>query len=90
MAEGSGVRSVTLDMNAAFDLVDYDLLVQKLALFGFDSDSVAWVRSYLKLRNQNVMIEGCLSNLSKLTEECSRDPFWAHCSLLSLQMNYLK
>ena len=38
-----------LDMSAAFDLVDHDLLVQKLALFGFDSDSVAWVRSYLKL-----------------------------------------
>ena len=38
-----------LDRNAAFDLVDHDLQVQKLALFGFDSDSVAWVRSYLSL-----------------------------------------
>ena len=53
-------------MSAAFDLVDHDLRIQKLAFFGFDSDSVAWVRSYLELRSQSVMIEGCLSKLFKV------------------------
>ena len=55
-----------LDMSAVFDLVYHDLLVQKLALFGFDSDSVARVRSHLELRSQSVMIEGCLSKLFKV------------------------
>ena len=50
-------------MSAAFDLVDQ---VQKLVLFGFDSDSVARVRSNVELRRQSVMIRGCLSKLFKV------------------------
>ena len=55
-----------LDMSAAFDVVDHELLLQKLGLYGFDSDSVDWVRSYLVGRSQSVMVEGCLSKLLKV------------------------
>ena len=52
-----------LDMSAAFDLVDHDLLIKKLALYGFDDNFVGWIRSYLSGRSQCVVIEGCLSKL---------------------------
>ena len=35
-----------VDLSAAFDMVDYNLLLQKLELFGLDSGAVTWLRSY--------------------------------------------
>jgi hypothetical protein len=52
-----------LDMSAAFDLVDHDLLIQKLELYGFDESILGWTQSYLSGRSQCVVIEGCLSKL---------------------------
>ena len=52
-----------LDMSAAFDLVDHDLLIQKLGLYGFDESILGWTQSYLSGRSQCVVIEGCLSKL---------------------------
>ena len=52
-----------LDMSAAFDIVDHDLLLAKLELYGFDSDSIGWIQSYLSDRRQCVSISGSLSKL---------------------------
>ena len=52
-----------LDMSAAFELVDHDLLLEKLSLYGLEFDSIEWIKSYLEGRSQSVMIEGCLSKL---------------------------
>ena len=52
-----------LDMSAAFDVVDHDLLVEKLSLYGVEDDSINWIRSYIGGRSQSVMIEGSLSKL---------------------------
>ena len=46
-----------LDMSAAFDVVDPDLLLQKLALYGFDEEAVKWMRNYLTDRSQSVYID---------------------------------
>ena len=56
----SGV--VLLDLSAAFDLVDSDLLLQKLKAYGFDDDSLLWVHSYLTNRYQAVWIDHALSD----------------------------
>ena len=45
-----------LDMSAAFDLVDHNLLIQKLALYGFDESILNWTQSYLSGRSQCVVI----------------------------------
>ena len=50
-----------LDMSAAFDVVDHELLLSKLSLYGFDNSSKDWVGSYLNGRSQSVSIEGSLS-----------------------------
>ena len=61
----SGV--VLLDLSAAFDLVDSDLLLQKLKVYGFDDDSLLWVESYLADRHQAVWIDHALSDFLPCT-----------------------
>ena len=52
-----------LDMSAAFDVVDHELLLQKLSLYGLDDNILCWINSYLSDRSQCVIIEGSLSKL---------------------------
>ena len=52
-----------LDMSAAFDVVDHDLLLQKLSLYGFDEAILCWIKTYLSSRSQCVIIEGSLSKI---------------------------
>ena len=51
-----------LDMSAAFDVVDHDILVEKLKLYGFDELAVKWMKNYLSGRTQAVYIDGFLSS----------------------------
>ena len=56
----SGV--VLLDLSAAFDLVDPNLLLQKLRAYGVEDDMLCWMRSYLTGRKQAVWIDHALSD----------------------------
>ena len=49
-----------LDMSAAFDIVDHELLLQKFSLYGFDENALQWINSYLLGRSQCVYIDGAL------------------------------
>ena len=51
-----------IDLSAAFDLVNHDLFLQKLATLGFDINAVTWFWSYLTGRSQQVYVDGKLSN----------------------------
>ena len=55
-----------VDMSAAFDVVDNELLLAKMKLYGFDRNSVQWAWSYLTYRSQGVYIEGSMSKLLPL------------------------
>ena len=55
-------------MLAAFDMVDHDLLLKKLELFGLTEGALAWFRSYLSDRSQVVCVDGC--NSPPLTVDC--------------------
>ena len=46
--------AVLLDLSAAFDLVDHQILVQKLIIYGAEDSLVRWVQSYLTGRYQAV------------------------------------
>ena len=50
-----------LDMSAAFDVVDHSILLDKLKLYGFDTNSLNWMENYLSGRTQAVYIDGTLS-----------------------------
>ena len=58
-AAGQGQVSgvVLLDLSAAFDLVDPQLLVKKLKVYGLDDDMCTWISSYLQNRYQAVWVD---------------------------------
>ncbi len=53
---------IYLDLKKAFDTVDHDLLLQKLARYGIKNNEHKWFTYYLMGRTQVVEIEGQLSN----------------------------
>ena len=54
--------SEAFDLSAAFDVVDYSILLEKLRIYGFDEKLLAWTRSYLSNRRQKVYIDGTFSS----------------------------
>ena len=66
LEQGDMAGVCMVDMSAAFDVVDTELLLEKLKLYGFDQNSHQWTWSYLTYRSQGVYIEGSLSKLLPL------------------------
>ena len=59
---------VLLDLSAAFDTVDHQILLQRLASsFGFDGVSLSWFHAYLTKRECQVRVHGTASSTSTLT-----------------------
>ena len=59
---GQVSEAVLLDLSTAFDLVDPELLVNKVRIFGLDEDSLEWILSYLTDRYQAVWLDHVLSD----------------------------
>ena len=55
------------DLSAAFDTLDVELLCKKLELYGLDTLSVSWFRSFLTNRSQKVEIGEAISNSVNLS-----------------------
>lgn len=58
---GAQVDVIYTDIHRAFDQVSHDVLLRKLALFGFSGDLVKFFASYLRRREQRVFFGGALS-----------------------------
>ena len=58
--------SIYLDYAKAFDKVDHKLLLQKLHRYGFSSQIIDWVKSFLCNRNQSVVVNGHHSIISAI------------------------
>ena len=50
-----------IDLRKAFDVVDHNLLLKKLQIYGLNSNSLKWFGSYLSRRYQKVCVDGKLS-----------------------------
>ena len=56
-----------LDLSAAFDVVDHDILLQRLKLSqGIDDLPLEWICSYLQRRTQQVVINDSASSVLEL------------------------
>ena len=56
--KGNMAGCIMLDLSAAYDLADHDLILKKLELYGFEESSISWMKSYLSNRSQCVYIDG--------------------------------
>ena len=60
---GKVLGVVLLDLSAAFDLVDHEILLRKLKIYGLDKCFTDWIKSYNTDRMQSVWIDHCFSPL---------------------------
>ena len=56
------VGALLLDLSKAFDLVNHNILLNKLQNYGLNDKSIKWFSSYLSNRVQQTHISGCLSS----------------------------
>ena len=55
------IGAVLMDLSKAYDCLPHDLLIAKLAAYGFDSESLRFLYSYLSNRKQRVRVGSSLS-----------------------------
>ena len=54
---GVSTRMILIDLQKAFDTIDYDILLDKMKYLGFTSKTIDWFSSYFKKRNIIVSLE---------------------------------
>jgi hypothetical protein len=65
--QGDGVLLVLLDLSAAFDILDHEILLTRLHnMVGIQDTALEWMRSYLKDRYQRVSVGESLSGKTRL------------------------
>ena len=57
-----GTILVLLDLSAAFDTIDYSLLISRLANIGIASNALKWFTSYISDRTSSILINGYISS----------------------------
>ena len=66
--EGQACIMVLLDLSAAFDTLDHNILISRLETsFGVTGNALKWLASYLSDRQQSVVINGEISTPLKLS-----------------------
>ena len=57
---------IFIDLKKAFDTIDHEIILQKLAKYGVDQDALKWFKSYLKNHLQRCNVNNHLSSATPL------------------------
>ena len=71
MDKGDTPFNIFLDLSQAFDMLNHDILINKLKHCGINSTHLAWSKSYPTNRMQYVEIEGASSKLLHIKKGCT-------------------
>ena len=88
MATHNGkVTALTLlDLSAAFDTIDQDILITRLSTwYGISGTALSWFTSYLTDRRQAIKIGNCFSDMLPTSCGDPRVLFWVRCFSLCTQ-----
>jgi len=70
IGQGKPVLLVFLDLSAAFDTIDHNVLFSSLKyMFGLSGKVLEWFRSYPEQRSQRVFVHGILSAIQFLLSD---------------------
>ena len=64
---GKMVGVVQVDFKKAFDLVDHQILIDKLEIYGIKGEALSWFKTYLTNRKQQVAINNCKSDFKQIS-----------------------
>ena len=64
--KGEITGAIFFDLRKAFDVVDHEILLQKLRLHNFDSRAMTWMQSYLSNRYQCIVTSKISSSLQQV------------------------
>ena len=67
LTDGNVVAIVTLDLEKAFDLISFDILLKKFRYFGFDIGVLRWFEDYFCEREQLTVVNGNRSTSRTVT-----------------------
>ena len=67
MDKGNSPTAIFLDLSAAFNNLDHNILLQKLKFYGITNSSLDWFTSYLENRTQYVEFNNCTSKNTYLS-----------------------
>ena len=68
IADGKIVVLLLLDLTAAFDTVDHDILLKRLEItYGLSGTILDWLRTYVEGRTQAVHMCGSMSSTRRVT-----------------------
>ena len=57
---------ILIDLQKAFDTINHDILLKKMASLGFSNHSIKWFQSYLSDRSFRVNIKSKYSSTAKI------------------------
>ena len=63
------IGAILMDLSKAFDCIPHDLIIAKLAAYGFDKNMICYIYSYLNSRKQCVSIKNTKSTFEEIISE---------------------
>ena len=70
LESNSFVHCLTIDFSKAFDVVNHEVLLQKVSTLGLPDNIHNWLVSFITGRQQKCKVNGSISSCSAITRSC--------------------